>query len=110
MLRHFIGAITIWVCCSAAVLDARVIRIEISKVEPAAPGFEKLSGKAYGELDPADPKNALITDIQSAPRNARGKVEYVATFALVKPIDMGTASGVLMYSVVNRGGGMATVS
>ena len=80
------------------------------KVEPAAPGFEKLSGKAYGELDPADPKNALITDIQSAPRNARGKVEYVATFALVKPIDMAKASGVLMYSVVNRGGGMPTVS
>src|SRR6478672_2980452 len=90
MIRQFLAAITIGVCCSAVAIDAdaRVIRIEISKVEPAAPGFEKLSGKAYGELDPADPKNALITDIQSAPRNARGKVEYVATFALVKPVDM----------------------
>lgn len=100
----------IGVCCSAAALDARVIRIEIAKVEPAAPGFERLSGKAYGELDPSDPRNALITDIQSAPRNVRGKVEYVATFSLVKPIDMAKASGVLMYSVVNRGGGQSAVS
>ena len=112
MIRQLLAAITIGVCCSAAAIDAdaRVIRIEISKVEPAAPGFEKLSGKAYGELDPSDPKNALITDIQSAPRNARGKVEYVATFALIKPTDMSKASGVLMYSVVNRGGGMPMVS
>jgi hypothetical protein len=62
------------------------------------------------ELDPKDPKNAIITDIQLAPRNARGMVEYVATFALVKPVDMTKASGVLMYTVVNRGGGQATVS
>jgi len=113
MIRQLIAAITVGVCCAAVTatsVDARVIRIEVSKVEPVAPGFEKLSGKAYGELDPADPKNALIVDIQLAPRNARGKVEYVATFALIKPIDMNKASGVLMYSVVNRGSGMPTVN
>ena len=69
------------------------------------PPYERLSGKFYGELDPADPKNALITDIQLAPRNARGKVEYVGTFSLMKPVDLSKASGVLMYSVVNRGNG-----
>ena len=42
------------------------------------PTIRTNSGKAYGELDPNDPKNALITDIKLAPRNARGKVEYVA--------------------------------
>jgi hypothetical protein len=30
------------------------------------------------ELDPRDPRNAVITDILLAPRNARGMVEYVA--------------------------------
>src|SRR3954451_22894959 len=109
MLKQFIGAVTIAVVCSAAALDARVTRIEILKVEPAGAGFEKLSGKAHGELDPSDPKNALITDIEHAPRNSRGKVEYVATFALIKPVDMANASGVLMYSVVNRGGGLPSV-
>ena len=72
--------------------------------------YERITGKAYGELDPNDPKNALITDIQLAPRNARGKVEYVATFSLMKPIDMTQASGVLIYSVVNRGNGAAAAS
>ena len=94
--------------------EARVTRIEVLKVEPvpaaqtngeAVPPYERISGKFYGELDPRDPKNALITDIQLAPRNARGKVEYVGTFSLMKPVDMSKASGVLMYSVVNRGNG-----
>ena len=98
------------VCCSSAVAEARVVRIEITKVETPAPGYEKISGKAYGELDSRDPKNVLITDIQLAPKNARGQVEYVATFALIKPLDMTKASGVMMYSVVNRGSGLPAVS
>src|SRR5437773_5679467 len=65
--------------------------------------MERLSDKFYGELDPADPNNALITDIQRAPKNARGRVEYVGTFSLMKPVDASKASGVLMYFVVNRG-------
>ena len=93
---------------ATAPADANVVRIEITKTEPAGPAHERISGLAYGELDPADPKNAVITDIELAPRNARGKVEYIATFSLVKPVDMSKASGVLVYTVVNRGNGMAT--
>ena len=113
--RTLIGAIA--VVCSVSVTEAHVTRIEILKVESPAPGaragasaapYERISGKAYGELDPNDPKNAVITDIKLAPRNARGKVEYVATFSLMKPIDMTQSSGVLMYSVVNRGTGTAS--
>src|SRR5262249_22786668 len=47
-------------------------------------------------------------DIRLAPRNSRGRVEYVATFALAKPVDLSKASGVLVYSVVNRGNGTVT--
>ena len=99
--------------CSTRV-DARVIRIVIEQREsPAFRGqafgpagqFETLSGRFYGELDPKDPHNAIITDIQFAPRNARGMVEYSATFAISKPIDMSKSSGVLFYTVPNRGGG-----
>ena len=89
---------------------ASVVRLEITKVEPAGPAHERISGKAHGELDPADPKNAAIADIELAPRNERGKVEYVATFSLVKPKDMAMASGVLVYTVVNRGNGNAAPS
>ena len=86
---------------------ANVTKIEITRVEPAGPTHERISGKAYGEVDPTDPRNAVITDIELAPRNARGKVEYVTTFTLVRPTEMMKASGVLIYTVVNRGGGNA---
>ena len=77
-------------------VDANVTKIEILKVEPKPP-YEHISGLIHGELDPNDPKNALITDIKLAPRSAKGKVEYIAQFSLVKPIDMTKSTGVLRY-------------
>src|SRR5579871_6768517 len=92
--------------------DARVTRLTISVHEsPTYAGqsfgsvgqFEKLIGTASGEIDPNDRRNAIIQDIQLAPRNARGIVEYVATFTLIKPIDLSKGNGGLLYQVVNRG-------
>jgi hypothetical protein len=115
-MRIFSKSLCIWfvltvslICISTA--QAKVTRIVIEqKQSPAYDGksfgavgqYEILTGKAYGELDPKDPHNTIITDIQFAPRNARGMVEYVATFTLVKPLDLSKASGVLLYAVPNR--------
>ena len=97
MMKHTLAVVAVGFMCSVAVGEARVTRIEVLKVEPvpaaqangqAVPPYERISGRFYGELDPEDPKNALITDIQLAPKNARGKVEYVGTFSLMKPADM----------------------
>src|SRR5437588_2423039 len=94
-------------------VDARVTKIVVEKkVSPAFDGatfgqsgqYETLAGRAYGELDPNDPRNAIITDIKLAPRNANGKVEYVASFFLVKPIDMSKTSHLMWQDVPNRGG------
>jgi hypothetical protein len=98
-------------------IRAEVVRIEILSRQPANDGravgtigeFEILRGKIYGELDPADPHNRIIQDLELAPRNERGKVEYVATFALAKPVDMTRAARVLLYQVVNRGNGQVTI-
>jgi len=70
----------------------------------AAGQYETLTGRAFGELDPNDPQNALITDIALAPRNSNNKVDYIATFFIVKPIDMTKASGLMWHDVPNRGG------
>ena len=95
----------------ATLAEAHVTRIVIEqKQSPAYEGksfgsvgqYEILTGKAYGELDPKDPHNTIITDLNFAPRNARGMVEYVATFMLVKPIDVAKANGILLYAVPNR--------
>ena len=95
----------------APAAEARVVRIVIDKKEsPAYAGnsfaagpYERITGRAFGELDPRDRRNAIINDIDLAPRNDRGMVEYVATFTLWKPVDLSRASGVLIYTVTNRG-------
>ena len=99
----------------ALTANAQVTRIEIVTRTPVAGGpfgnagaYENLRGRIYGEVDPADRRNRIIQDLELALRNQRGKVDYVATFSLMKPVDGAKASGVLMYSVVNRGNGDAT--
>ena len=93
--------------------DAQVEKIVIDqRVSPAFDGasfgtagqYETLAGRAFGELDPNDPRNAIITDIRLAPTNARGMVEYIATFFVVKPIDMSRSSHLMWHDVPNRGG------
>src|SRR5262249_9413663 len=66
--------------------------------------YETLAGKAFGELDPNDRRNAVIQDIKLAPRNARGMVEYTATFQIVKPVDMSKSSHLMWHDVPNRAG------
>src|SRR2546425_4264513 len=97
----------------ASPADAHVKKIVIDKkVSPAFNGqsfgpagqYETLAGRAFGELDPNDPRNAIITDIKLAPRNANGRVEYIASFFLVKPIDMSKSSHLMWQDVPNRGG------
>jgi hypothetical protein len=93
-------------CASPA--QARVTRIIIDAVTPiSGQPYEMLTGRAFGELDPGDAHNTLITDIASAPKNTNGKVEYIASFVLRKPTDMSTASGVMWHDVPNRGGDVA---
>lgn len=96
--------------CAAA--DAKVTRITITSHEsPTYSGvsfgsvgqYEKYVGTATGEIDPADRRSAIITDINLAPLDANGKVTYTATFTLIKPIDTTKGNGVLFYNEVNRG-------
>src|SRR5260221_10592694 len=51
-----------------------------------------------------DSNKGSITDIALAQRNANGKVEYIATFFIVKPVDMSLSSGLMWHDVPNRGG------
>src|SRR5712691_9816368 len=97
--------------------EARVTRIIIDRtVSPASlPNgqdipYETLTGRAFGELNPNDPHNAIITDIQAAPRNSNGKVEYIASFFIVKPVVLSQSSGLMWHDVPNRGGRITITS
>jgi hypothetical protein len=87
-------------------------RVIDTKVSPAFGGasfgaagpYETIAGRVFGELDPNDAHNSIINDIQLAPKNANGRVEYMATFFMVKPIDMSKSSHLMWQDVPNRGG------
>ncbi|NBW07606.1 MAG: hypothetical protein EBR82_06230, partial [Caulobacteraceae bacterium] len=93
---------------AASPCAAEITRVTIESREPLpgtfgnAGAYEVIRGHLYGDLDPADPHNAIITDLTSAPRNAAGRVDYSATYALTRPVDMTKASGILIYDVPNR--------
>jgi hypothetical protein len=89
---------------------ARIVSVEVESSEPFAGGrdfgagpYLRVSGKARGELDPADPRNAAIADLGHAPRNARGMVEYATDFTLLRPADPARSSGRVVHEVTNRG-------
>ena len=69
----------------------------------AAGAYERLTGTAYFEVDPQDPGNAAVFDLDMAPRNARGRVEFSADAVILKPVDLAKASGTLFFEVNNRG-------
>jgi hypothetical protein len=94
-------------------IEARVTRIVVNTtVDPDATlapfgdagPLKRITGRAFGELDPHDSHNAIIQDIGLAPKNAAGKVEYQATFQLILPSDSARMSGLMWHDVPNRGG------
>ena len=96
----------------ASDVDARITKIQITTKEsptfggyswPGVGQYEKIVGKAFGEVDPADPKNSIIVDILLAPRNANGRVEYSFDFYILKPIDLTKGAHKVMYEPPNRG-------
>ena len=106
-----VAAAGVALLAAAASSEARVTQITITNTTSPFDGrvfgdvgaYEQIRGTATGELDPFDPPNAVITDINFAPRNANGKVAYTTSFTLLKPVDMSRSSGVMVYEVVNRG-------
>jgi hypothetical protein len=111
-MRHVIVAAVVLLLGASATARAGIVRIEITRVEsPTFEGrafgtvgqYEKLAGVAYGEIDPADPLNAVITDIALAPRNARGCVEYTAAVYILRPVDPAKANGRVIFDLTNRG-------
>ncbi|HEU0166944.1 MAG TPA: hypothetical protein VFS62_04145, partial [Chloroflexota bacterium] len=91
-----------------------VIRLELTS-RPWAGGrafgatgpYEQLRGTAYFAVDPAHELNQRITDLELAPRNAAGKVEFSADLRILRPMDAGRGNRGLLLDVVNRGNPVA---
>lgn len=66
--------------------------------------YELIQGTITGEVDPSNPQNAVIVDIQNAPRNARGLVTYSADFQILRPINLSRGNHRVIFDLPNRGG------
>jgi hypothetical protein len=89
-----------------------VQRIEVTERETPVFGgtefgavgpYERLHGRIFGELDPTHRLNADVVNIDRAPRNRSGNVEYQSDFRILKPVDLDRGNGCLVYDVPNRG-------
>jgi hypothetical protein len=105
-------AVAALVLGGVAPAHARITRIEITRVESPTFGgasfgnvgtYDKLVGRAFGEVDPRDAQNAGIQDVQLAPRNARGWVEYSMDVYVLTPHDPARGNATIFYDAVNRG-------
>jgi Alpha/beta hydrolase domain len=91
---------------------ARVERIEVisradvleGKTFGEAGAYEKLSGKVHFAVKPEAAPNKLIVDLDKAPRNAAGEVEFAADFYILKPKEAARSSGSVLLEIPNRGG------
>src|SRR6267378_1686100 len=100
-----VAALLAW----APTSEARVTKIVIDDQQPLAAvtgqtiAYRQISGRAFGELNPHDPLNRIIQDIELG-KDADGKVRYVASWVLSLPVDASRISGVMFHDVPNRGG------
>jgi hypothetical protein len=93
------------------ILEARITRFVVTKTESYLEGkafgtagpYIRITGQAYGEVDPENPLNSIIQDIRLAPGNGKGMVEYISDFIILKPADMEKCNGILFLSLPNRG-------
>ncbi len=69
--------------------------------------YEALRGTLHFAVEAAHPANSRISDIESAPRNAAGLVEFASDVTIILPVDRSRGSGRLLLDVVNRGNRVA---
>jgi len=109
------------VCClsltgavlfNAPAVQARVTKVVIAKTESPTFGgksfgavgpYERISGQIIGEVDPKDPRNAIIIDVGLAPKNPNGTVAYSTDFQILRPVDRTRGNKRLIYEITNRG-------
>jgi hypothetical protein len=64
--------------------------------------YEWITGRAYYAVDPDNPANAAIVDLDLAPRDEDGHVTFHGDVAILRPVDGGSRTA--LVEVCNRGG------
>jgi hypothetical protein len=103
MLRRVFALVALFaalVTCS----QAAVTRVEVTeRGDLPVNGYERIAGKVYFAVDPKLPANRSIVDIDLAPRNAAGLVEFSADLLVLRPKDAAKSNGTAFLEIANRG-------
>ena len=90
---------------SVALAQAAVTRVEVTqRVDIPIVNYEQVNGKAYFAVDPKLAANKIIVDVDRAPRNAKGLVEFSADIFVLRPKDPAKSNGTALLEISNRGG------
>src|SRR5580692_8622841 len=113
LVRGLLLAALVWQF--AAPVQAEVVTLQITKREPFAEGrafgdvgpYEQITALAHFAIDPRKVRNRDIIDLDLAPRNKFGKVEFAADVLILAPKDLSRGNGAIFYDVNNRGNKLA---
>ena len=113
LTQRLVRALLCPILVAAAAVSARaeVTRVEIQSRSDvlvgrpfgAAGSYEKLLGKIHFSVDPRNPHNRNIADLEKAPRNAKGLVESSSDLFVLRPKDPARGNGIVLFDVLNRG-------
>jgi hypothetical protein len=101
----------ILILCVCPIVSAALLRLEVSERTDVLAGkpfghtgpYERIVGKAYFAVDPKLAANQIIADIDKAPVNEKGLVEFSADVYVLKPRDPALGNGAALFEVSNRG-------
>jgi len=90
---------------------SKVVKMEITSRQIFAEGmtfepvgaYEKIKGRLHYSIDPDNVSNSRIVDLKYAPRNEKGKIEWMGDFILLKPVDLNKGNHRIIFDVNNRG-------
>src|SRR5262245_44167962 len=112
-MRYWLAglALVAGLCGWVADATAKLVKFEIIRIEPAFEGrvfgnvgtYDHIIARVTVALSPGDPHNAIIVDLDRAPRNAQGLVEATADVVILRPTNAANGNRRLLYDVVNRG-------
>lgn len=109
-LRTLVGVLLVSTLF-APTLQADVASVTVVERRPLADGhafgasgpYEEIVGTITFAVDPDDPLNQVIVNLDRAPRNGKGVVEATADLVILTPADPGRGNGVALVDIANRG-------
>jgi len=89
--------------CSTGLASAEVTRVDVARrMDLGASGYEKIVGTIHFAVDPSDPRNRVVVDLDKAPVNAAGRVEFSSDLYILKP-KAPRGNGAALLDILNRG-------